>query len=117
MKRDNDYLRKLLFEIEGGDDYLMHIIQVLGMSPEEQKRLYHAQLLCDAGYVVQINETGYRLSSQGHDFIEAIRDEGIWHQTKRKVAETGGNASIEMIKTIAIGLLKKKISKHTGIAL
>lgn len=120
MKRDNDYLRELLFKTENSDDYLIFAIPTLGMSPGEQKAYYHIQLLSDAGYVVKVRDTensGHRLTFQGHDFIEAIRDEGIWEKTKKTVAETGGNATLEMVKAIASGLLKKKLSEHAGIDL
>lgn len=117
MKRDNEYLRELLFEIENNDDYLVIAVNTYGKSAEESKRYYHIQLLCDAEYMVQINESTYRLTSQGHDFIEAIRDNGIWDKTKDAVANTGGNATIEMVKTLAVGFLKKTISEHTGIEL
>ena len=118
MKRDNEYLRELLFEIESNDNYLIFVPLSLGMSAEEQRGHYHVHLLCDVGYMVKASDSpnaGYRLTSQGHDFIEAIRDKGIWEKTKEAVAETGGNATLEMVKALASGLLKKKISEHTGI--
>ena len=117
MKRDNEYLRGLLFEIESNEDDLYFVTVTMGMSAEERKEFYHIQLLCDDGYVIQVSEDGYRLTAQGHDFIEAIRDEGIWEKTKKAVTETGGNATLEMVKIIAVGLLKKKISEHSGIEL
>ena len=119
MKSDNEYLRKLLFNIEGGEDYLYSVDVDLRVPPEERKELYYILLLCDERYVVPTgnrNET-YRLTAQGHDFIEAIRDEGIWEKTKKVVSETGGNATLEMVKIIASGFLKEKLSKHTGIEL
>lgn len=117
MRRDDDYIRDFLFEIEKQDDYLVLIPQTLGASLADRKKLYHAQLLCDSGYMIQISNAGYRLTSQGHDFISSIRDEGIWSEAKAAVAETGGNATLEVIKSLAYGLLKKKISTHTGIEL
>ena len=52
----------------------------------------------------QVSDSAYRLTSQGHDFIEAIRDKGIWEKTKEAVAETGGNASLGNIKNSCIGI-------------
>ena len=120
MKRDNEFLRELLFKIESneGDFYIVDAVD-LRMPPEERKEYHHIQLLCDNGYVV-LTGTGkdtYRLTSQGHDFIEAIRDKGIWEKTKKAVSETGGNATLEMVKIIALGFLKEKLSKHTGTEL
>ena len=89
-------------------------IRIPAVADNYRKRYYHIQLLCDAEYMVQINENTYRLTSQGHDFIEAIRDNGIWDKIKDAVANTGGNATIEMVKTLAVGFLKKTISEHTG---
>ena len=33
------------------------------------------------------------------------------------VAETGGTATLELIKAIGLGYVKKKLSEHTGIEL
>ena len=112
MKRDNDYIRELLFEFEGNDSYLKIVPWMYGMSDEQEKEHYHVQLLCDAGYIVKSLDTkysGYRLTSQGHDFIEAIRDKGIWEKTKKKIADIGGNVTLDMVKTIAIGFLEQTI--------
>ena len=118
MKRDNDYLRNLLFEIEDDSGYATFVPLSISMSDDVKKRYYHVQLLCDEGLLVKLNEketSGYRLTSQGHDFIEAVRDKGIWEKTKETVAETGGNATMEILKTLAQGFLKKKIAGHTGM--
>lgn len=117
MQRDDEYIRDFLFEIEKQDDYLVLIPEFLDSSPADRKKLYHAQLLCDSGYMIQISDAGYRLTSQGHDFISSIRDEGIWNKTKEAVAKTGGNATLEVIKSLSYALLKKKISDHTGVEL
>ena len=113
MKRDNDHLRDFLFEIEGDDNNLI----IPDTIDRDIKRDHHVHLLCDAGYLVQVNDTSYRLTSQGHDFIDAIRDKGVWEKTKEAVAETGGNAPIEFLKSLALGFLKKKLAEHTGLEL
>lgn len=117
MKRDNEYLRELLFEIENADDDLFYSLITMGMSSDERKQHYHVQLLCDEGYMIQVSDQAYRLTSEGHDFIDAIRDNGIWENTKKAVAETGGSATLQMLKAIAIGFLKKKLSVHADIDL
>ena len=89
----------------------------MGQSYDEEKKWYHLQLLSDSGYLIQENESAYGLAAEGHDFIESIRDEGIWNQTKSAVAETGGTATLELIKDIGLGCVKKKLSEHTGIEL
>ena len=115
MRRDDEYIRELLFKIESADEDLFYVFLTMGMPVEARKEHYHVQLLCDEGLLYQVSDSAYRLTSQGHDFIEAIRDKGIWEKTKEAVAETGGNATLEIVKTLALGFLKTKISKHTDI--
>ena len=117
MKRDNEFLRELLFKIESADDDLYYVLDETGMPSQERKEHYHVQLLCDEGYMMQINREAYRLTSEGHNFIAAIRDNGIWENTKKAVAETGGSATLKMLKDIATGFLKKKLSVHADIDL
>jgi RIO-like serine/threonine protein kinase len=115
MIRDQDYLRALLFEIEGHYRSVTMVSNTIAPSPEEEKRRYHVKLLCDAGFMTQMTESGYRLTNQGHDYLDAIRDEGIWRRTKDVVAETGGNATLEIMKKVATGFLKEQIKLRTGI--
>ena len=105
MKRDNDYLRELLLRMEGSSESYCVTRRFLGMKPEDQKEPYHLDLLCDARLVAQVGNDAYRLTSEGHDFINAIRDPGKWQMTKEKAAEIGGEVAIAVIKAIAIGLL------------
>lgn len=113
MKRDDDFLRQLLFQMEEDDSPYFMVPNTIDGS--NSKKLHHIRILCDYGYVEQLNEHAYRLTAYGHDFIQSIRDESVWVKTKAAVAETGGNATIEMLKTLATRFLKKKISVHTGI--
>lgn len=117
MKRDNDYLRELLFEFESKSDYLIHAHPSLCDTEADKKWLHHIRLLDDYGYLSEINEGVYRLTAYGYDFIDSIRDDGVWEKTKKAVAETGGNATVELIKSIASGFLKEKLEKHTGLEL
>jgi len=86
------------------------------MKPGDEYQLY---LMHDAGL---IEGNGYKsgiffITNQGHDFLDAIRDEGLWQKTKDTVSETGGNATLEIVKALAIGFLKKKIAQQTDIDL
>lgn len=108
MQRDDEFIRDFLFGIEKLNDFLVVIPQFPDPDPDERKEMYHVELLCDAGYIIQIGNAGYQLTSQGHDFISSIRDDDIWNKTKAAVAETGGNATLEVMKSLADGFLKKE---------
>lgn len=110
MKRDNEFLRKMLLEFELKDDWLIE-------SPgDDDKTEYHFHLLSDAGLVTPYGKYCYRLTNSAHDFIEAIRDESVWKQTTKAVVQAGGNVTLDVLKDIAITFLKAKISSVTGLS-
>lgn len=117
MKRDDEYLRQILLELEASEETEVYVAEFIGGSLEDRRRNYHIRLAADAGFLKEQYEDGYRLTNAGHDYLDAIRDEGVWSRTKAAVAETGGSATLEIIKSLAIGFLKAKIEKHTGITL
>jgi hypothetical protein len=116
VRRDDEYIRNLLLKIEASDEPFVVVPPSLD-DPAEWTRRYHVLLLCDAGLMAHVKDAAYRMTSQGHDYLEAIRDQGIWADTKRAVAETGGSATLEILKALATGLLKKQIHDRTGIDL
>lgn len=117
MKRDDDLIRDMLLRYEAEDDWLlMEPGDTLGVSREEQER-GHLYLLFDEGFAAPVGKGTFRLTAQGHDFLSAIKDDSLWKRTKEVVAETGGNATLEIVKSLAVGFLKKKITEHTGVSL
>jgi len=105
----------MMLETEANERSLIFIPETFPVTSEQDKRRYHALLLCDAGLFQRESTDSFRLTSAGHDFIEAMRDEGIWKKTKDAVAQTGGNATLEIVKKIATGFLKKQIKDRTGL--
>ncbi len=82
MKRDDDFIRELLFEIEASDDPYLIADLVMSPSAEDLKRHMHAKWLSDAGLLLEENDGVFRITNQGHDYLAAIRDDGIWKKTK-----------------------------------
>jgi len=115
VKRNDDLMRDLLLEFERQEDWSLVLPPT--MSLEDRERIGHVNLLCDAGLVTRYSKDSYRITNEGHDFLDAIRDEGLWQKTKDTVSETGGNATLEIVKALAIGFLKKKIAQQTDIDL
>ena len=114
MRRDNDYIRALLLEIEEQNSGLFLFPKTFDC---DDKKWHHLQLLCDSGYLCRVNESAYRLTNSGHDFIESIRDPEIWKKVMDVVATAGSDTTLEIIKTIALHFLKKQISNITGVDL
>ena len=133
MKRDMDLIRDLLLKIEGGqrsfDLLTPEIAEILGEDgagkmPREQAELmeYHLALLDDAGLItIQAKLSGAvwqigQITWAGHDFLDTIRDPAIWRETKAGAKQAGG-FSLDLLRALAKGLIKKKIEQHTGVEL
>jgi hypothetical protein len=127
MKRDPELVRALLLKLETyplpfgavvyfemGDDELA----IDGYEPDQIG--YHARLLADAGFIDEpnsrpMNGFAFRgLTWAGHDFVDSVRDPEIWEKTK-KGADIVRSWSIDTLKEIAKGLLKKQIEDYTGV--
>ena len=104
--------------------------RVLGLNSDEEElkccdpvRFHHARLLWESGFVREpdiiasgrsrheiIDELElYRLTTEGHDFLDSIRNETVWRRTKTKLAEVGGNAPLAIIKTAAHEIMKRVV--------
>ena len=128
MRREMDLIRGLLLKLEGLDlrpGAIMHFmpddeeIQIPGYSPEDIE--YHAKLLTEAGLI----EPGrgamegfiFRsLTWSGHDFVDSVRSPEVWAKTK-KGAEAAGGFTVDLLKDLAKGFIKKQIEEYTGVKL
>ena len=109
MKRDPEYLREILLEMEASNSSVEVVRHYIGMGQAEQKRWHHFQLLCDAGLITQVSGSGFRLTSQGHDFLDAIRDQGRWRKIMDRIRQSGGDWTMEILKTLALRLLNENV--------
>ena len=122
MKRDYLFIRELLLKMESNDNYYITNTYVesdyIPSTPDPLVvEWYHLQLLCDVGYVQQAG-THYRMTSEGHDFLEAIRDDGIWGKTNAAIDRARLiDIPIDLFYAIAVSKLKEIIFKTSGIEL
>ncbi len=127
MKRDMDLVRELALWLERKDDLAMRKpkdIQIDGYTFEQighhLNRMYEAGLI--SGEVLRSKSTSDRiievwpfdLSWAGHEFVDSVRDPEIWAKTKAGVQAAGG-FSLDLLKAVAKGFLKKKLEQHTGV--
>jgi len=126
-KRNLDRMREILLKLES-DDLEESDAGWMWTRDEDffsKEDNYQIVLLVQGGFVevhehrtlASVVPDMLRITFAGHDYLSAIRDEGIWNKTKTAVAETGGSAGLEIVKAIAMGLVKQKLSIHTGIDL
>lgn len=112
MKRDDEYIRDLMLEIEAQDDPLYMCQNGLGMSAEQTREYYHLRLLADAGLVEETGKYGgvFRMTNAGHDFLAAIRSETSWNRVKATAATVSG-AGIGVLRDIALGYVRQELTK------
>lgn len=114
MKRNMELIRLLLMDVEGEED--------VDLSPySDEEILYHKSLLVDSGLVVGKVLRGEQyevvavditqLSWEGHDFLDAARNEKVWRKVQEKIASFGGSVTMTVLKQ----LLKNEIATQFGL--
>lgn len=121
MRRDMDIVRSIVLAVS---DATGPISAVNGISSEDFSS--HAQLLEEAklieaallpsGKRIATEAMIYRLTWSGHEFADSVRDPAIWAQTKRG-AEAAGGFTIDLLKDLAKGFIKKQVEEYTGVKL
>ncbi len=114
MKRDLDYLRSFLAELEASDEW-QHVIGLFDQPGQgDEKRDYHVMLLRDEGFLERMQPGIYRMTAKGHDFLDHTRDETIWEKSKETVAKLKDH-SISMLMSVAQGYVRAKLREITGL--
>lgn len=123
MKLDHDCVRAILLWVEsnvpvGNPRYTDELIDDLKSKWTEAEIIYCvAQLgeanLLDGGAVIQggaivINQVN-KLTWKGHEYLDNIRDDSIWKETKSTVFSKVGNASLSIISSLAAKLIETKL--------
>jgi len=100
MKRDLDLIREIMLKIEADQKPDGHPkrIEIADCSADEIS--YHIGLLAEAGLIHAATLSGddrrehyaTGLTWQGHEFLDAIRDNNAWNRIKTKLANVAGAA-------------------------
>ena len=140
MQRNMDVIRALLLELDAqpNEDLIgaAELAKKLVISAEVCT--YHLKLLYQAGFieaeamlhVAQLPKfltpkkgegriqsiAPSSLTWEGHEFLETVRDEEIWKKSKIG-AKKIGSLSVDIIKDIAAGYLKKRFKALTDLEL
>ena len=115
MKRDMDLVRQILMEIEKASTFTQEIeLRIPPYSAEEI--YYHVQLLDEAGLIesvkfvdrARIEIYPLRLTWEGHEFLDAARDDTRWNKVKGAMAKAGGFV-FEVAKALLIDYMKQQL--------
>jgi hypothetical protein len=116
MKRDMDLVRSILLKLEESQSSVgPQEIVIDDASPEQI--WYHVRLLDEARLIEGTSFGGQgqrvpewlatRLTWEGHDFLDAARNEAFWAKAKTKLAAAGGGLSLGVLKLYLESLAKE----------
>jgi hypothetical protein len=114
MQRDMDVIRRVLFAVEAApagarlqNDAITGALA--GVDPAVA--IEHVRLLADGGFldakvvgivgrpVPQVIVSG--LTWAGHEFVNTIRNDAVWQQTKQTLGGKGLDLTFELVKSVA----------------
>ena len=122
MKRDLDLVRQLLLQIEGmpaGPPAQYRASEI-----EDPVLLAHFELVLASGLVNGkisrsqssrgdvISISG--LTWEGHEWIEMVRSQSVWNETKSLLLGTGGALTYELTKAAASRILRARLDGGEG---
>ena len=128
MKRDMGLIRELLLKLEAFDAQHGSLYAIkppysdnLGISGFDDDQIeYHVGLIREIGFIqppandLSLGFMFSRLTWEGHDYLDAVRDPEIWSKTQKGAAAAGG-FTFDLLKDLAKGFLRKQIADKTGI--
>ena len=119
MKRNLDLIRHILLTTENTNLSELSVLDYVTESYSFGDVSYHIELLADAGYLVVLDISTLssvysdylvrRLTNQGHDFLNSIRNDTIFNKTKHTVLSRVGNVALDVIKEIATAIAKNQL--------
>jgi len=128
MKRDWELLRKQMIAIEEGKDLFSdlpelpdhttqlwddYLVQLNEFNAIEDRIYGHYLLLIEANYVKGLdiqrngigeyirNDTGARLTMEGHDFLNTMRSPKIWESVKSMAVSKSLELTFDTVKSLA----------------
>jgi DNA-binding transcriptional ArsR family regulator len=118
MKRDMELFREILLVLESGEPRRgSRRLSISGYSDEVIS--YHVKLLKEAGLIEAFDASSktsfawfpQMLTSAGHDFIDAAKDQRVWVKVKGKIQEMGGEGTLAVLKVV-VEQVTKNIFKN-----
>jgi len=115
MKRDIDLVRLLLLRSEGDEDAKRKVEEYA-----DDVRAYHVTIMLDAGLFIgesdKLADGSYatsvtRLTWNGHDFLDAARNETVWRKARETILRTVGSVTFDLL----LEWLKSEGRKQIGL--
>lgn len=115
MTRDMDLARQIMLQTEEKASYGKIFVELDFGGVPKQVLSEHVKLLTEAGLIesrVNSREATLlptRLTWQGHEFLDAAKNETIWQKTKKLVQEKGGALTFDVAKALLAQVALKQV--------
>ena len=118
MKRDMDLIRSILIMLEDApfDGGPLRIARKMPDHPPDEIS-YHVMLLHEAGLIHAFNRSGGEfvlwepayITWQGHEFLEAAKDDTRWNRAKSQFKEKGVPMVFDVLKSLLVSYAKQAL--------
>jgi hypothetical protein len=121
MKRDMDLARSILIALEDAPfDGGPLRLDISDCAPDVFS--YHVMLLYQAGLIHAFDFSGDTFSDwqpayltwEGHEFLEAAKDDTRWNQAKTFLKDSGAPMIFDVLKTLLVSYAKRKMFGPTS---
>ena len=117
MRKDYDLVRDILLKIEASsvtdrmDDHYF-----VDESTDRDAIAFHLDLLIDAGCIIaksfarknaHSSHIVERMHDKGHEYLNTVRDNTVWKETKKSIGSVLSSMSIDIIKGVATDIALK----------
>jgi hypothetical protein len=126
MRRDMNLIREMMLELEQNSELNGRVsfdATASDLFPnikrDDDTLTYHLLQIFDEGWVdgeyVEVSGDFIikRITADGHDFIDAIRELGTWEKTV-SLMRTAGGGTLRLALEVAKGVLRSEIQKRIG---
>ena len=119
-----ELVRQILFKIEDEIDNVAQFnLEIDGYTMEQVA--YHCALLHEGGYIHsykaqygsgEIYTFGVgRLTWEGHEFLDKIREDTIWNKTKDTISNKGLPFVFDVVKSVSTGIISNLIKSALSV--
>jgi DNA-binding transcriptional ArsR family regulator len=107
--------RQILLQTEEKASYGRRFVELDFGDVPKQVLSEHVKLLTEAGLIESRDNSREatllptRLTWQGHEFLDAAKNEAIWQKTKKLVQEKGGALTFDVAKAVLAQVALKQV--------
>jgi len=115
MQRDLNLIRDMLLQIEKSP-HNVHWYEMAVPGRSREQLSYHARLAADAGLIEARFLPGtpiftvYRLTNEGHEFLDAARETAMWNRAKEMALHTAGSLTVAALRVALTVVVQQAIA-------